>query len=80
MQEEADLGRGEHVPEHLRHHREVVIVHPDEVAVPVNVLDGVSEALVDGLSEEAGRRQYWWGEGGIGVVVRESRSTVIYTS
>lgn len=51
MQEEADLGRGEHVPEHLRHHREVVIMHPDEVAVPINILDSISEALVDGLSE-----------------------------
>lgn len=49
VQKEADLGRGEDVSQHLRQHGEVVVVHPDEVAVPVHVLDGVCEALIHGL-------------------------------
>lgn len=49
MQEEAYLGRGEHVPQHLREHGEVVVVHPDQVAVLVDVLDSVREALVHRL-------------------------------
>lgn len=49
MQEEAYLGRGKNVPEHLREHGQVVVVHPDDVPLLVHVLDRVGEALVHGL-------------------------------
>ena len=58
MKEEAYLGRGQYVPKHLRHHRQVVVVHPDEVAFPVHVLNGVGEALVHGLEEGGGCYSY----------------------
>lgn len=78
MQEEAYLSRRQNVPQHLRKHRQMVVVNPDQVAISVHILDGVREALVHSLgrklrkiNKQASKKEMYW-------VVRISRAFVVF--
>lgn len=61
MKKEANLGLRQHIPQHLRQHGQVVVVDPDQVTVPVDVLYSVREALIHRLLSSRRGEGQWVG-------------------
>lgn len=70
MKKKTDLRVGQHVSQHLRQHGEVVVMHPDKIAVPVHVLDGVCKTLVHGLLTQRREKKNRNRRGEAGVALR----------